>query len=140
MYLAAEEVFEVQILTPFLIGLLIVFHLGGSIFVGWLATRYLRSSSGWFILSLGFSPLTALIFLWVADVPHAAVLRREKENSVRRRHPHAKDADIIIENEMNCPNCGQAVNPITREGLKSPEREDWRLLCKQCGTEIQASP
>lgn len=39
--------------------------------------------------------------------------------------------------EMRCPECGAPVNPITRAGLHSPEREPWRLICDRCQATIQ---
>ncbi len=49
---------------------------GLSIAVGRLAAHGLRSRPGWMLLALLFSPPVAFIFLLVADVPHAAVVRR----------------------------------------------------------------
>ena len=49
------------------------------------------------------------------------------------------DSEMIAESQytMHCPGCGARVNPLTREGLHSPEREPWRLICDRCQETIQ---
>ncbi len=39
--------------------------------------------------------------------------------------------------EMACPQCGAKVNPVTRQGLHSPELEPWLLICDNCQATIQ---
>ena len=104
--------------------------------VGRAARGYQRSPLGWFVLACVFSPLVAYVFLVVADVPHKATLRRELEDRVRTRHPDSTDVRVQTEHEMDCPNCGAAVNSYTGDGLHSPEGEPWRLICDKCETEI----
>ncbi len=122
--------------------LYLVLYLGLCAGVGAMARQFKRSSFSWFVLSLIFTPVAGFVFLLVADVPHDKVAEYESEQKQslleRSRDPGA--SEIVAANEMNCPNCGNAVNPITREGLDSPEKEAWRLLRKQCGAEIQVSP
>ncbi|MBC8873013.1 MAG: hypothetical protein H8E44_26565 [Planctomycetes bacterium] len=100
------------------------------------AKTYQRSGTGWFALAFVFSPLVAYTFLLVADVPHKAVLRQQKEDRVRDRHPDRTDAREVAHYERDCPNCGAAVNTSTGDGLHSPESQPWRLLCENCDTEI----
>jgi len=107
-----------------------------SLLVGRAAGNYQRSSIWWFVLAFVFSPLVAYVFLLVADVPHKAVLRQELADRVKARHPDRTDVHVETENEMNCPNCGAAVNPYTGDGLHSPEEEPWRLICDKCETEV----
>ena len=107
-----------------------------SLLVARAAAGYQRSSIGWFVLAFVFSPLVAYVFLLVADVPHKAILRRELEDRVKARHPGRTDIRYVAQSEMDCPNCGTAVNPSTGDGLHSPENEPWRVICEKCETEI----
>jgi membrane protein implicated in regulation of membrane protease activity len=105
--------------------------------VGWLATLYERSAGAWFLLAMLFSPLAAFVFLLVANVPHAAVVRREREDRLRRAHPERADIREAALGELSCPKCGATLNPATGDGLRSSDDEPWRLFCNQCGTEIE---
>ena len=105
--------------------------------VGWRATSYKRSPEAWFLLAMLFSPLAAFVFLLVANVPHAAVVRREREDRLRRAHPERADIREAALSELFCPKCGATLNPATGDGLHSPEDEPWVLICNQCATEIQ---
>jgi len=107
-----------------------------SLLVGRAARSYQRSPIGWFVLACIFSPLVAYVFLLVADVPLKATLRQELEDRVRARHPERDHVRVETEHEMDCPNCGAAVNSYTGDGLHSPEDEPWRLICDKCETEI----
>jgi len=100
------------------------------------AKGHQRSATGWFALSFVFSPLVAYIFLIVADMPHKAVSRQQKTDRVRDRHPNRTVLRVEMEHEMDCPNCGAAVNSYTGDGLHSPEDEPWLLICDKCKTEI----
>lgn len=108
-----------------------------SALIGWMAKSYQRAPFAWFLLSVAFTPVAAFVFLLVADVPHGAVVRKEKEGRARSRHPAATSVREIALSELECPKCGAIVNPATGDGLDSPEDEPWRLICNQCGTEIQ---
>ena len=63
--------------------------------------------------------------------PHRAMALQEKEERIRQRHPERKDLREAALNEMQCPHCGAAVNPVTADGLHSPEAEPWLLICNQ---------
>lgn len=59
-----------------------------------------------------------------------------------RREPlpaPAADPDSIETSQyaMRCPGCGARINPLTREGLHSPEHEPWLLICDRCDETIQ---
>lgn len=49
------------------------------------------------------------------------------------------DPDAIEESKytMRCPGCGARINPLTREGLHSPEGEPWLLICDRCNETVQ---
>ena len=108
-----------------------------SVLIGWMAKSYQRSPGAWFLLAVVFTPLVAFVFLLVAGVPYSAVVRQQKEHRARSRHPEAADVREIALSELECPKCGATVNPATNDGLHSPEDEPWRLICSQCGAEIQ---
>lgn len=116
---------------------LICFWLFLCFLVGQEAQKYKRSASAWFLLALCFSPLVTFIFLLVADVPYNAILREEQEQRIRERHPERTDVRHIAANEMSCPKCGASVNPVTRDGLRSPDNEPWLLICNQCEAKIE---
>jgi hypothetical protein len=107
-----------------------------SVLVGWMAKSYQRSSGAWFLLAVIFTPLVAFVFLLVAGVPHSAVVRKEKEERVRKQHPDRGDVSDIARSELDCPQCGATVNPATGDGLHSPESEPWRLICDKCEAEV----
>ena len=108
-----------------------------SVLIGWMAKWYQRSPGGWFPLATIFNPLVAFVLLLVAGVPHAAVVRKEKEERARSKHPEDADIREIVLSELECPQCGATVIPATGDGLHFPEGEPWRLMCDQCGVEIQ---
>ena len=108
-----------------------------SVVVGRLAVRYQRSAAAWFVLALVFSPLAAWVFLIIADVPQSAVALAKQEERVRQHHPDGADVREIAMSETKCPQCGATVNPTTRDGLKSPEGEPWRLICDQCEATVE---
>ncbi len=108
-----------------------------SAIVGWMAKSYDRSTLAWFILAVVFFPLTAFVFLLVAGVPHSAVVRKEKEERARRQHPERADIREIARSELACQQCDAIVNPVTGDGLHSPDDEPWRLICERCGANIQ---
>ena len=60
-----------------------------------------------------------------------------KEERIRQQHPERKDIREAAMNEMDCPHCGAAVNPITEDGLHSSEKEPWLLICNQCQGTIE---
>jgi hypothetical protein len=77
------------------------------------------------------------VFLVVADIPHKAVLRQEKIDQLMERHPNRVDAHDVAQYEMDCPACGSAINASTRDGVRSPQDEPWRLLCERCGNDVR---
>jgi hypothetical protein len=62
---------------------------------------------------------------------------REKEERLREQHPGIKDVRLAELNEMQCPHCGAAINPVTGDGLHSPRAEPWLLICNQCFATIE---
>ena len=107
------------------------------VLVGWTAKSYQRSPAAWFLLAMIFSPLAGFVFLLVANVSHSAVVLEEKERLVRERHPERTDVREIAVSETRCPQCGATVNPVTHEGLHSPDDEPWLLICNQCQAKIE---
>ena len=121
---------SVAMLKLYLI-LWIAFWLLLSFLVGRFASSLHRSPAIWFLLALLCNPLLAFAILWVIGDPQATVAI-EREDRIRQRHPERKDIREAALNEMNCPHCGAAVNPITEDGLHSSEREPWLLICNRC--------
>jgi hypothetical protein len=101
------------------------------------ASAFHRPPGTWFLLALICSPPVAFVLLLVAGDPEKAAALREKEEEIRHRHPELKDVRDAALNEMACPHCGAAVNPITEDGLHSPEAEPWLLICNQCQGSIE---
>ncbi len=91
----------------------------------------------WFLLALLCNPLLVFAILWIIGDPEATAALREREDRIRERHPERKDIREAALNEMNCPHCGAAVNPITEDGLHSSEREPWLLICNRCQGTIE---
>jgi len=89
------------------------------------------------LLALLLSPLVALVFLYMAGDPQEALALQEKEERIRQQHPERKDVQEAALNEMSCPHCGAAVNPITEDGLHSSATEPWLLICNQCQGTIE---
>ncbi|MBN1461688.1 MAG: hypothetical protein JXA57_19320 [Armatimonadetes bacterium] len=127
---------------PFLALALFVLYVALCVLVGRLARRYLRSPVGWFLLAFFFAPLIAFIFLLVASTPHCAVLRKQREDAVRERHPDAspKEITIIVANEATCPKCDAPVNLYSKKGLHASEKKPWIYLCDACAAEIELNP
>ena len=50
----------------------------------------------------------------------------------RQLHPECTYIQEAVLNEMSCAHCGATVNPVTGDGLHSPETEPWMLICNQC--------
>ena len=61
---------------------------------------------------------------------------KQLEDRVKARHRNSTDVRMETEHEMDCQNCGAAINSYTGDGLHSPEDEPWRLICDKCKTEI----
>ena len=68
----------------------------------------------------------------------------EREMLVRGNDPRpalrCPECDIILlwgRQWIECTECGAQVNPLTRAGLSSPEKEPWTLLCNECQTELK---
>ncbi len=102
-----------------------------------MARSYERSTWGWFLLSVFFSPVAGFVFLIVAGVPHSAVAHKAKVDRIRREHPdRASEAADLALHDATCPGCGSTVNIITRDGLRSEEGEPWQLNCATCGAEV----
>ena len=93
--------------------------------VAWLATSFRRSAFWWAVLAIVFTPIIAGIFLLVAGVP-AEVGPPEPE-------------DARFDGHATCQSCGAAGDWETHEGLHSPEDEPWRLLCDDCGHEVEVA-
>lgn len=105
--------------------------------VGRAASAYRRPPATWFLLAALLSPLVAYVLLLVAGNPEQTDALRETEERIRRRHPELKDVRQAALNETQCPSCGADVNPITRDGLNSPEAEPWLLICNECGSRVE---
>ena len=73
------------------------------------------------MLSVIFTPITAFVFLHVADVPHSAVLADVPHSAVRAEETER----ALLERrrgEARCEGCGALVNALTRSwnsGLSS---------------------
>ena len=93
--------------------------------VAWLATSFRRSAFWWAVLAVVFTPIIAGIFLLVSGVPAEA------------RLPQPEDAEF--DGHTTCQSCGAVVDWETHEGLHSPEDEPWRLLCDNCGHEVEVA-
>ena len=105
--------------------------------VGRLAASLHRPPATWFLLALLLSPVvTAVVLLFLGD-PEQALALREKEERIRQRHPERTDLREAALSEMQCPHCGAAVNPITADGLHSPEAQPWLFLCNECQGTIE---
>lgn len=100
--------------------------------VGRTASSFHRPPATWFLLALLLSPVVAFVLLHIAGDPQEALTLQEKEEQIRQQHPGRKDIREAALNEMKCPHCGAAINPITEDGLHSSEREPWLLICNQC--------
>jgi hypothetical protein len=105
--------------------------------VGRAAASFGRRPSPWFLLALLLSPLAAYVLLLLAGDARAALALREKEERLRRRHHDRADLREAALNEMDCPHCGAAVNPVTGDGLHCTEAEPWRLICDRCRGTIE---
>lgn len=114
-----------------------VFWIGLCFLIGKIAAAYRRRASTWVLIALIASPLVALILLVFLGDPETAVEQQEKEERLRQLHPDRKDIREAALNEMQCPTCGAIVNPVTGDGLHTPESEPWRLRCNQCKADIQ---
>ncbi|OAI47618.1 hypothetical protein AYO44_01710 [Planctomycetaceae bacterium SCGC AG-212-F19] len=108
-----------------------------AILVGRLAAWFHRSPGTWFLLALLLSPLVAFIGLLLAGDPQQAATRHEQEERIRQQHPDRKDIREVLLNEMTCPHCGAAVNPVTGDGLSSPQAQPWLLICNRCQNAIE---
>ncbi len=123
----------------------------GSLMVGLKAKNdFYRSFSGWMFLALLFSPLTALIFLFVAGLPAEewerakAAMDRRKEmanriEAARRIETQEQAMGFSKREGMTCQVCGHGVNLATREGIYSPEGEPWRIICEKCDSPIDTT-
>lgn len=115
----------------------VVVWLGFCFLIGKIASAYRRPESTWVLIALLTSPLVALILLVFLGDPESAVEQQEKEERLRQLHPDRKDIREVALNELLCSTCGAAVNPVTGDGLHTPEGEPWRLRCNQCHADIQ---
>ena len=106
-----------------------------SFVVAWRAQEFRRSPLAWLVLSRVFSPYVAAVFLVVADVPHKALIERQKEAFVRSRHPSRDDVQEVQRNDGNCSACNAVLNIKTGEGLYASKDEPWRLFCQRCDME-----
>src|SRR5262245_53844734 len=101
-------------LDPLTILALLIFF---SALVAKVASWFHRSPATWFLVAMVSTPLLGIILLFLAGDPVAAKTRREKEERLRELYPGRRDIGDIALNEMNCPECGATVNPVTSEGL-----------------------
>ena len=122
---------------PYLAALPVLVWLFFCFVVGRFAVTFHRSSGVWFLVALLLSPLGAVIALYLAGDAEGDPVQREKEERIRRNHPHRKDVQEAILNEMNCPHCAAAVNPVTGDGLHSSEEEPWLLFCNRCQEAVE---
>jgi hypothetical protein len=102
--------------------------------VGRAASSSHRPPATWFLLAVLLSPLAAYVLLLLAGDAEAGRALAEREERIRRRHPGLKNVREAALNEARCPRCGAEVNPVTGEGLHSPEEEPWLLICDGCQT------
>ena len=102
--------------------------------VGRAAAAAHRPPATWFLLAALLSPMAAYALLLLAGDPEAGRALAEREDRIRRRHPGLKNVRDAALNEARCPRCGAEVNPVTGEGLHSPEEEPWLLICDGCQT------
>ena len=93
-------------------------------------------SSIWFWLSFLVSPLVALIVVGDRDGDEARAFH-EKKARIRREHPELKDVHEAAVNETRCSHCKATINSVTGDGLRSPEREPWVLICNQCNNPVE---
>jgi hypothetical protein len=105
--------------------------------VGKIAASFHRPPGTWILLALLFSPLVAFVFLLIAGDTEQALALAQKEEEIRRKHPERQDIREAALNEMNCPHCGAAINPVTEDGLHSPAGKPWLLICNQCQTAVE---
>jgi hypothetical protein len=101
------------------------------------AYAFHRPPAAWVILAVLFSPLIMLATLYIIGDPQETAALQDKEDRLRQLHPERTDIREAALNEMNCPHCGAAVNPITEDGLHSSEKEPWLLICNQCQGRIE---
>jgi len=102
-----------------------------------LASSFHRPPATWFLLALLLSPLLVAVLLLILGDAERAIMLRESEERIRQRHPERTDLREAALNEMQCPHCGATVNPITEDGLHSPETQPWLLICNQCHGAIE---
>lgn len=124
-------------LDPAAVVVVLVVWMFGCFLVGRLAVSYHREFGTWVLIALLTSPLIAFLLLQFAGDAEQARDLAEKEEDIRRRHPglaHVRESAV---NATHCPTCRAAVNPITRDGLHSPDAEPWLLLCDQCGGPVE---
>ena len=89
---------------------------------------------GWTVLAFLFTPLVALVFLFVAGSPMEA---REQVEADMAKGKKAMGGGVDLPKmEMTCKACGNVVNIVTREGIYSPEDGSWRIICKNCDVPI----
>jgi hypothetical protein len=123
--------------TALAIALAFVFWFALCLLIARTASSLHRPPGTWVLLAILFSPPVAFVLLLFAGDPEEAEALREKEERLREKHPERKDLQEAAKNEMNCPHCGAAVNPITEDGLHSPPAEPWLLICNQCQGTIE---
>lgn len=88
-------------------------------------------------VGLGLLAIGGVLVLVSRAAQQNDALLREKEERIRQRHPERKDIREAALNEMECPHCKAVVNPVTGDGLHSPEAEPWLLICSQCQGTIE---
>jgi hypothetical protein len=121
-------------LDPAAVVVVLVAWMGGCFLVGRLAVGYGREFGVWVLIALLTSPLLAFVLLQFAGDADRARDLAAAEDDLRRRHPALRHVREAAVNETHCPTCRAAVNPITRDGLHSPDAEPWLLLCDTCGS------
>ena len=104
---------------------------------------YYRSLSGWMILAFFFTPLAALVFLFVAGPPMEAKEQVEAdlaEDLARRKKKLLEDGGEWFEAETTCKVCGNVVNLATREGIKPPVFGSvGESICQKCSSPIDTT-
>jgi len=100
------------------------------------ASLYHRNPGAWFFLAMVLSPLIAFAFLIISGDAAQAVALSDKEERLRQRNPERENLPEAVLNEMNCPECGAEVNPVTGDGLHTGQMEPWLLICNQCKATI----
>jgi hypothetical protein len=105
--------------------------------VGYLAKNCGRSIAIWFCLAVLFTPLLTVLFLIIAGVPAGD---EEVDKSISEEVAHEieeNEKSLILEQDIQCPNCNAAINLYTGKGVVVPdENSPWDIHCASCGNNL----